>query len=537
MKPTRLVFISIAILILLGFTFLAAGLTLPVRADGEPPTPYASVRFLPVISFIPTPSPTPVPTVFYVAADGSDYNPGTLTSPWRTIQKAANRLEPGDTVYVRGGVYSEAVTLRVSGSASGGMITFQNYPGETPILDGTDITVPADDNGLFLIVDQSYLVIKGFELRDYRSSVTDVVPVGIHVRGTSHNIEVRNNRVHAIETNVKSSSGGDAHGIAVYGTSAAQPIHDIVIDGNELYDLKLGSSEALVLNGNVENFQVTNNRVHDSNNIGIDLIGFEGTAPDVSVDQARNGLVAGNTVYNIDSYGNPAYGTDQSADGIYVDGGRDIIIERNIVHDADLGMEVTSEHHNRFASGVIVRSNFIYNNLVTGLSIGGYDTARGRTEACTFINNTFYNNDTLQTGSGEFMFQYDTRSNTIENNIFFAGPQDILISNPFTQNTGNTLDYNLYYTVAGPNSSAWEWKTNTYDSFTGYRSATGNDAHSVFVDPKFININAGSLDLHLAAGSPAIDAGSNLANDGDLDIDVQPRIVNSRVDLGADETQ
>ena len=48
--------------------------------------------------------------------------------------------------------------------------------------------------------------------------------------------------------------GADAHGIAVYGTSAPDSVHNIVIDGNELYDLILGSSEGLVLNGNVSQF-------------------------------------------------------------------------------------------------------------------------------------------------------------------------------------------------------------------------------------------------------------------------------------------
>ena len=56
---------------------------------------------------------------------------------------------------------------------------------------------------------------------------------------------------------------------------------------NELANLTLGSSEALVVNGNVKDFLIEGNRVHDTNNIAIDVIGFEGTAPDPTVDQAR----------------------------------------------------------------------------------------------------------------------------------------------------------------------------------------------------------------------------------------------------------
>ena len=93
--------------------------------------------------------------------------------------------------------------------------------------------------------------------------------------------------------------GGNGFGIAVYGTDAKTPITDLIIDGNEVHHLKTGSSESLVVNGNVTNFRITHNVVHDNNNIGIDVIGFERTAPDPAVDQARDGVVSGNLVYNI----------------------------------------------------------------------------------------------------------------------------------------------------------------------------------------------------------------------------------------------
>ena len=44
----------------------------------------------------------------------------------------------------------------------------------------------------------------------------------------------------------------------------------------------------MTLNGNVTNFQVTNNLVHDNNNIGIDIIGCVRTGP-TGYDQARLG--------------------------------------------------------------------------------------------------------------------------------------------------------------------------------------------------------------------------------------------------------
>jgi hypothetical protein len=49
-------------------------------------------------------------------------------------------------------------------------------------------------------------------------------------------------------------NGGDAHGIGVLGTTADHPIEEVEIVGNELANLTLGSSEALVVNGNVKDF-------------------------------------------------------------------------------------------------------------------------------------------------------------------------------------------------------------------------------------------------------------------------------------------
>ncbi len=44
-------------------------------------------------------------TTYYVSPRGADLNPGTEAKPFRTIQKAADRVKPGDTVLVDDGVY------------------------------------------------------------------------------------------------------------------------------------------------------------------------------------------------------------------------------------------------------------------------------------------------------------------------------------------------------------------------------------------------------------------------------------------------
>ena len=52
---------------------------------------------------------------FYVSTSGSDQNPGSVEKPLRTIQEAADTARAGDTILVRGGLYSEHVVLRFSG--------------------------------------------------------------------------------------------------------------------------------------------------------------------------------------------------------------------------------------------------------------------------------------------------------------------------------------------------------------------------------------------------------------------------------------
>ncbi len=223
-------------------------------------------------------------------------------------------------------------------------------------------------------------------------------------------------------------SGGNGFGIAVYGTDAKTPITDLIIDGNEVHHLKTGSSESLVVNGNVTNFRITHNVVHDNNNIGIDVIGFERTAPDPAVDQARDGVVSGNLVYNITSRGNPAYRNDESSDGIYVDGGTRILIEQNVIHDVDFGIELASEHKDRATSYITARNNLIYHCHTAGVSIGGYAPERGHTDHCTVVNNTLYENDTSATGSGEFQMQWNMADNIFENNIVYAGPRCLIVA-------------------------------------------------------------------------------------------------------------
>jgi len=67
---------------------------------------------------------------------GDDSGPGSVDSPWRTVQASLLKLSPGNTLYLRGGIYFENVTCSMVGEP-GKPITICGYPGEQAIIDGS----------------------------------------------------------------------------------------------------------------------------------------------------------------------------------------------------------------------------------------------------------------------------------------------------------------------------------------------------------------------------------------------------------------
>ncbi|MFE7764472.1 right-handed parallel beta-helix repeat-containing protein [Streptomyces sp. NPDC057438] len=73
----------------------------------------------------------------YVATDGNDSNAGTLAAPLRTIQRAVDLAQAGDSILVRGGTYAPAANIQLlkSGTASQ-PIRLGNHNGERVVIDG-----------------------------------------------------------------------------------------------------------------------------------------------------------------------------------------------------------------------------------------------------------------------------------------------------------------------------------------------------------------------------------------------------------------
>jgi hypothetical protein len=538
-----------------------------------------------------------VGATYYVSTGGSDRNPGTFTLPWATLQHAANTVKAGVTVYVFGGIYHESVNFPKSGTAAA-PITFQNYPGQMAVIDGTSVSCcsPNGIQGLINIVNRSYITISGFEIRNYTTSNENNTPTGVWITGSGTGIRILNNRVHHITTT--SEANGNAFGISVYGTSKT-PITQLLISRNEVYDLRTGESESVNVDGNVTHFAITNNLVHDNDNIGIDAIGYEGVGP-VGYDEAMYGVISGNTIYNISGITNPGEGNSYDADGLYCDGCAYVTVERNVIFQVDYGIETTSENQVCQSNGtewsggntglgiaakgkfpcygryVTVRNNLFYKANSCGNSIGGYAAATsegghsnggGSSYHDVFVNNTLYDNGTQAgndnegTPSGEFQIQFQVGSaqgNIYENNLLYAGSPNIWI-NSFVPCSASypcppaTLNWNLYHSHAGyQEGTSISWAgVKSYESFAKWRSISGEDANSLNTNPLFVNREGTPPNFSTVPSSPAVAAGStslacsvgwcdpNGASPdsiyGSTDFLGNPRRHGSKIDIGAFE--
>ena len=75
---------------------------------------------------------------FHVAKTGNDANKGSARKPLLTIQAAAERAQPGDTITVHAGVYRERVNPPRGGKSDRRRITYQAAPGDRVTITGSE---------------------------------------------------------------------------------------------------------------------------------------------------------------------------------------------------------------------------------------------------------------------------------------------------------------------------------------------------------------------------------------------------------------
>lgn len=443
--------------------------------DGGEPARFDYIRFIAVDA---------PPSTYYVSANGSDDNPGTLEQPWKTINYAVSQASPvrsGDTVLVQPGTYTELITLAKSGDEQIGHITLK-ADGNVTLRDPDPINGGFRE-GVIQSADKGYWIIDGFKIENTSWA-------GISLRD-ANNMIVQNN--HTYETG--------ASGIIVMsdtffgGGDAEVTSKDIKILGNTVEKANWrwtgtgdtrGEQEALTLWG-VDGFEIANNIVNQGTREGIDVkIG------------SRNGSIHNNTVTGVAQISGTPQGYNAGA-AIYVEGNR-----------ADtFNIDVYNNHvHGNFAEGIViadevpeqgdVRDVRVYNNLIyengkSSTSSGAGIMVVSNVSDVEIINNTLAKNtQSIFIDGTSFFTGYRTNNVLIRNNIF----ADALSRNGFIEDADYiVLDNNLFT----------DDFANLYDGGSGLNNFVETNNTQV---ASIGFLDSANDDYHLSSTSSAIDTGS-----------------------------
>ncbi len=420
-------------------------------------------------------------TNYYVdGINGSDSNAGTsVDHAWRTVQKAADTLVGGDTVYIRGGTYNERVSVYFRGNTNGPYITFINYPNEVTIIDGTGIDI--QHGGLFEIEGTNFVRVTGLHILHSNNA-------GINAVDASH-IMIDHNFTY---DTVKS-------GISTWGVAdAAIVANDIALACNSHPNYPASNENISIASGS-SNIVVKNNYVHLAANIPDGYSGGEG----INIKDGSHDVKVFSNIVHLDERtdGQPsnrlAFGLDAWSHETY-----NVFFYNNIAYNNKTGFVIEAEAGGT-AHDIYVYNNLAYNNNYAGFYIPNW--AQNETSLkknILFINNTSYNNEI-----GLLVNSARVENVVVRNNIFSQNNTqiDVLIE----AQAQTVIDHNLYY---GP--------------------GTPMGSYYIIGDPLFVS--PGGSNFHLQNGSPAIDNGSS--TDAPIhDFDWLPRPTGAGYDIGAYE--
>ncbi|MHC5890643.1 choice-of-anchor Q domain-containing protein [Nostoc sp.] len=344
-------------------------------------------------------------TTYYVSGNGNDRNSGlTTSSAFRTIQRAADLTNPGDTVLIMNGVYKNSrnagsvVSIERSGNAKA-WIRYKAYPGHSPKIQHNTWSGIGLSNGV------SYIEINGLEVIGNNANISLGYALSQkwntsnpRTNGSCINIEGRDRPVHHINILNNKVHNCGAGGISVIGADYVKVDNNTVFN-NAWYSVYGNSGISLLMNCNTDNNRgykmfVTNNRVYN-NRMYIPWVGS---------------------------------GTISDGNGIIVD-------------ISKLGKR------GAYRGRTLIANNVTYRN-------GGSGIHTHESEHIDIVNNTAYENGqtpTLKKGQIYAGYSSDVK---IFNNIIYAKPGQNANSN--MKNTNVTYDYNLYtkgavITVMGAN--------------------------------------------------------------------------------------
>jgi parallel beta-helix repeat protein len=417
---------------------------------------------------------------YYVSKSGSDSNPGTEAQPWKTIQKAANTLTAGDTVYIKAGTYKERVIVQNSGTA-GNYITYTAYSNDTVVIDGSGINLPYDWGGLVDISGKSYIKISGLQVKNAGPNDNNQ---GILVDNCNY-ITIENNYTY----NTTSS------GIGVWNSD------NIIIDNNEVELACNDGEQECITVAETTNYEIKNNHVHHS---GPGTIGGEGID---AKDGCSNGNIYNNLVHDLNRL------------GIYVDSWDSYTFNINVYNNIVYNINGNDCYTLASEAGGLLENVTLYNNIGYNADLCGITVSRNGhvsthpMKDIYIINNTLYNNGASPWGGGIAVDNPNIQNVVIRNNIVSQNYSFQIEVEPDVSMSNLTVDHNLIHGFRN------------YDD-----EIKGSDA--VEGDPLFVD--AANADFHLTGNSPAIDAGSTAGAPG-TDYDGNTRPQGAGYDIGAFE--
>ena len=274
---------------------------------------------------------------YYVAETGDDDYPGTKALPWRSVDKAAETMEAGDTVYVMQGNYSGFMVSR-SGTADD-YISYLAYPGDAPII-----------GQLYFEYGASYNKFYGFEI---------TYPSGGGVQMNHNNDYNIVSNCHIHHCNPGGSVGVDLSGGSDYNVVEDCTIHDVYYAFHTSGDTNRGnifrrnvcyriSDDGFNFSPSTEDTQVIGNVIYDVDRDG------SGEADGIHLYDDGTAIVRGNLVY-LDS--------DSTGGVFWLHGGTNHVVENNTF----IGLPGFSTTYGaiiwlEMASNVILKNNIGYSS-------------------------------------------------------------------------------------------------------------------------------------------------------------------------------
>ncbi|MBN9182038.1 MAG: right-handed parallel beta-helix repeat-containing protein [Microbacterium sp.] len=201
-------------------------------------------------------------SVLHVAPHGNDSNSGTLIRPFRTIGAAYRRADPGDTVLVEPGVYTEPdeLTLDRSGTAAAPIVIRSRVKHRAVIENYTS-------NNLIAVRGASHNVVQDFEMRGSKLC-------GIYIV-TGDFLQVIGNDIHHTGIAPTTEPYGQEGILSSAGTRGHSYIGNLIHHNGRPWDVEPGWDVDHGMYLQADDELIVNNVIAYNRDNGIQVAGYE----------------------------------------------------------------------------------------------------------------------------------------------------------------------------------------------------------------------------------------------------------------------